>query len=121
MPVAIQTYLYWGYADHYLRACHRRYGDAFTMRAFPAGTRVFLADPKDIRRVLTVPAEVAGHRLPAGTVVSPSIGLVQSADANFPDADAFAPERFLDAQAPPYSWSRSAGARAAAWELPLPP
>jgi cytochrome P450 family 135 len=58
----------------------------------------------DVGRVLTVPAEIAGHRLPAGTVVSPSIGLVQSADANFPDADAFAPERFLDAQAPPYSW-----------------
>ncbi|HEX4838194.1 MAG TPA: cytochrome P450 [Solirubrobacteraceae bacterium] len=58
----------------------------------------------DVGRVLTVPAEIAGHRLPAGTVVSPSIGLVQSADANFPDADAFAPERFLDSQAPPYSW-----------------
>jgi cytochrome P450 family 135 len=58
----------------------------------------------DVARVLTAPAEVAGHCLPAGTVVSPSIGLVQSADANFPDAGAFRPERFLDGQAPPYSW-----------------
>jgi cytochrome P450 len=58
----------------------------------------------DIARVLTAPAEVAGYRLPAGTVVSPSIGLVQSADANFPDASVFRPERFLEGQPPPYSW-----------------
>jgi cytochrome P450 family 135 len=57
-----------------------------------------------VARVLTTATDIAGHRLPAGTVVSPSIGLVQSADANFPDAGAFRPERFLDSQAPPYSW-----------------
>ncbi len=58
----------------------------------------------DVSRVLAVPAEVAGHRLPAGTIVSPSIGLVQSAPANFPDAGSFRPERFLDGQTPPYTW-----------------
>ena len=58
----------------------------------------------DLARVLTAPAEVAGYRLPAGTVLSPSIGLVQSTSANFPDAGAFRPERFLDGQPPPYSW-----------------
>ena len=58
----------------------------------------------DVARVLTVPAEVAGYRLPARTVVSPSIGLVQSTNANFPDASVFRPERFLDGQPQPYSW-----------------
>lgn len=53
LPVTIQTYLYWGYTPRYLRACHRRYGDAFTVCAFPAGTRVFLADPNDIKTVFT--------------------------------------------------------------------
>jgi hypothetical protein len=73
LPVAIQTYLYWGYADHYLRACHRRYGNAFTVRAFPAGTRVFLADPKDIKTVFTGDPEVfrAGE---ANAVLKPVMG-----------------------------------------------
>ena len=65
----------------------------------------------DVGRVLTMPVEVAGHHLPAGTVVSPSIGLVQSADTNFPDAGASLAERFLDAQAPQYSCICSAGSR----------
>jgi cytochrome P450 family 135 len=58
----------------------------------------------DVARVLTVPTEVAGYHLRAGTVVSPSIGLVQSNNANFPDANVFRPERFLDGQPSPYSW-----------------
>jgi cytochrome P450 family 135 len=73
LPVAIQTSLYWGYTPRYLRACHRRYGDAFTVRAFPAGTRVFLADPKDIKTVFTADPEVfrAGE---ANAVLKPVMG-----------------------------------------------
>jgi cytochrome P450 family 135 len=73
LPVTIQTYLYWGYTPHYLRACHRRYGDAFTVRAFPAGTRVFLVDPNDIKTVFTADPEVfrAGE---ANAVLKPVMG-----------------------------------------------
>jgi cytochrome P450 family 135 len=54
-------------------------------------------------RKLTAPAVVAGHRLPAGTLVFPAISLVQTSDA-FPDPDEFRPERFLDGSPPPYTF-----------------
>jgi cytochrome P450 len=65
--------LYWGYADRYLRACHTRYGDAFTVRAFPTGTRVFLADPKDIKTVFTGDPEVF-HAGEGNAVLKPVMG-----------------------------------------------
>jgi cytochrome P450 len=54
-------------------------------------------------RKLTAPAVVAGHRLPGGTLVFPAIALVQTS-ADFPDADEFRPERFLDGSPPPYTF-----------------
>ena len=54
-------------------------------------------------RKLTAPAVVAGHRLPADTLVYGALPLVHSSAA-FPDPDEFRPERFLDGQPPPYSW-----------------
>jgi cytochrome P450 len=54
-------------------------------------------------RKLTAPAEVAGHRLPAGTLVFPAILLVQTSDA-FPDPHEFRPERFLDGSPAPYTF-----------------
>ncbi|HKP88695.1 MAG TPA: cytochrome P450 [Thermoleophilaceae bacterium] len=51
-------------------------------------------------RRLTAPAEVAGHRLPAGTTVEPSISLLQESDA-FEHPQEFRPERFLDGASPP--------------------
>jgi cytochrome P450 len=53
-------------------------------------------------RHLTDPFEVAGHVLPAGTIVTPSITGVQRSDA-FAAADEFRPERFLGAAPPPYT------------------
>jgi cytochrome P450 len=55
-------------------------------------------------RKLTAPAVVAGHRLPAGTLVFPAIVLVQRSKEAFPDPEAFRPERFLDGSAPPYTF-----------------
>jgi cytochrome P450 len=49
-------------------------------------------------RKLSAPAEVAGRLLPAGVTVMPSIEIVQHSDA-FADAQAFAPERFLEGSA----------------------
>ncbi len=46
-------------------------------------------------RKLSAPVEVAGHLLPAGATVMPSIELVQHSGA-FADASAFRPERFLE-------------------------
>jgi cytochrome P450 len=55
-------------------------------------------------RRLTAPAEIAGHRLPAGTTVEPSISLLQESAA-FEDPREFRPERFLDgAPVPPYTF-----------------
>ena len=54
-------------------------------------------------RKLTAPAVLAGHRLPAGTLVFPAISLVQTSAA-FPDAEEFRPERFLDGSPPPYTF-----------------
>jgi cytochrome P450 family 135 len=54
-------------------------------------------------RKLTAPAHVAGHRLPAGTLVFPAIALVQTSAA-FPDPEEFRPERFLDGSPPPYTF-----------------
>jgi cytochrome P450 len=55
-------------------------------------------------RHLTRPAQVAGHRLPAGTTVMPSIALVQHSRA-FDEPDEFRPERFLgEGSAEPYTF-----------------
>ncbi|MFL5780241.1 MAG: cytochrome P450 [Thermoleophilaceae bacterium] len=51
-------------------------------------------------RRLTAATEIAGHRLPAGTTVEPSISLLQESDA-FDDAREFRPERFAAGAAPP--------------------
>jgi cytochrome P450 len=54
-------------------------------------------------RKLSAPVEVAGHLLPAGATVMPSIEIVQHSDA-FADAGAFRPERFLEGSAPQYTF-----------------
>ena len=54
-------------------------------------------------RKLTAPAVIAGHRLPAKTLIFPAISLVQTSAA-FPDAEEFRPERFLDGSPPPYTF-----------------
>jgi cytochrome P450 len=54
-------------------------------------------------RKLTAPTILAGHRLPAGTLVFPAISLVQISAA-FPDAEEFHPERFLEGSPAPYTF-----------------
>jgi cytochrome P450 len=55
-------------------------------------------------RKLTAPAVVAGHRLPAGTLVFPAICLAQTSEAAFPDPEEFRPERFLEGSPDPYTF-----------------
>jgi len=58
----------------------------------------------DVVRTLQEETEVAGYRLPAGTVVLPAIAIVQRDSRNYADAHQFRPERWLDGSPPPYTW-----------------
>jgi cytochrome P450 family 135 len=59
---------------------------------------------QNVARKLTEPTEIAGYRLPAGTVVAPSISLVhRDADA-YVDPKDFRPERFLGKQPEAGTW-----------------
>jgi cytochrome P450 len=49
--VPVQTVLMARYWPRFIAACRRRYGNVFTMRPFPVGTMVYLADPADIKTV----------------------------------------------------------------------
>jgi cytochrome P450 len=64
--------------------------------------RPILADPG---RTVTSETEVAGYRVPAGTMVLPARGLVQKAQRHYgADALEFRPERFLEGSPPSYTW-----------------
>jgi cytochrome P450 family 135 len=58
----------------------------------------------DVVRTLQAETEVAGYRLPAGTIVLPAIALVQRDPRHYDDALEFRPERWLGGSAPPYTW-----------------
>ena len=51
-----------------------------------------------------LPLEIAGHALPAGVAVAPSILLVHTREDVYPDPFAFRPERFLSQPAGTYTW-----------------
>jgi cytochrome P450 family 135 len=58
----------------------------------------------DVARTLAAPVELAGHRLPAGAIVAPSIGLVQRSARHYPDPLRFDPDRMLGTTLPPTTW-----------------
>lgn len=58
----------------------------------------------DVGRVLKQPVEFAGHRLPAGVMVAPGIGLVHERDDVYADADRFDPDRMLGVMLGPTTW-----------------
>lgn len=90
-----------------------------TLRARPVIT--------EVGRRLTAPLEIAGHRLPAGTVVSASIAAMHHREDLFPEPEAFRPERFLGDDTPDgYTWipfgggvRRCVGAAFAQYEMRL--
>jgi len=55
-------------------------------------------------RKLTAAVEIAGHSLPAGVSVVPSVHLVHRRPEIYPDPNRFRPERFLETPAGTYSW-----------------
>jgi cytochrome P450 len=52
-PTALQNLRWVTRPLAYLRECHRRYGDVFTLRLENLGTWVFVASPEGIKQVLT--------------------------------------------------------------------
>ncbi|MGH3938761.1 MAG: cytochrome P450 [Pseudonocardiaceae bacterium] len=52
LPALVQTGLFWVAPLWYLRFCHRRYGDRFTVRIPGLGDIVYLTDRDDVRSIL---------------------------------------------------------------------
>jgi cytochrome P450 len=78
------------------------YLEAVLKEALRLRPPLFFADRK-----LATPWDIAGYRLPEGTVVAPCIYLVHRRAELYPDPEAFRPERFLNGPggaADTYSW-----------------
>jgi cytochrome P450 len=58
----------------------------------------------DVARKLTRDTEIAGWRLPAGTLVLPAIAAIHVRPDLYPSPHEFRPERFLDGGAESYAW-----------------
>ena len=58
----------------------------------------------DVARKLTRDTEVAGWRLPAGTLVLPAIAVLHARHDLYESPQEFRPERFLDGGAESYAW-----------------
>jgi cytochrome P450 len=67
-----------------------------TLRARPVVT--------DVGRKLTREIELAGFRLPAGTLVMPAIAAIHFREDLYPEPDEFRPERFLQGTPDAYTW-----------------
>lgn len=73
MPSALQAI---GWAKRpmaFLKRCHRRYGDTFTLRILHSGTWVVLGDPEDVKKVFTTEAGSLGVAL-ANPLLGPVLG-----------------------------------------------
>jgi cytochrome P450 family 135 len=57
-----------------------------------------------VARRLAAPLEMAGHDLPAGTIVAPCLFLAHRDPGRFPEPEAFRPERFLEGGAHTAAW-----------------
>jgi cytochrome P450 len=58
----------------------------------------------DVARRLTAPMEIAGYRLPAGSILLAAITAVHTRADLYPDPWAFRPERFEEGQPGSYTW-----------------
>jgi cytochrome P450 len=73
LPMPVQTVLWMLFPIPFGRWCHRRYGDAFTLRLPFNGRIVQLADPEAIRAVFTARPNAA-RAGEANTVLEPIVG-----------------------------------------------
>jgi cytochrome P450 len=58
----------------------------------------------DVARKLTRETEVAGWRLPAGTLVLPAIAVLHARPDLYDSPEEFRPERFIDGETESYAW-----------------
>jgi cytochrome P450 len=58
----------------------------------------------DVARKLTSEVEIAGWRLPAGTLVLPAIAVMHRRPDLYDSPEEFRPERFIEGAAEPYAW-----------------
>jgi len=73
LPAALQTLGCRGWPLSYVEMCNRRYGERFTVYPVDMPPLVFLSDPKDIRTVVTAPANVL-HPGAGSAIIAPLIG-----------------------------------------------
>ncbi len=57
-----------------------------------------------VGRRLTEPLQLAAYRIPAGTMLAPSVDLVHHSARHYPEPEVFRPQRFLDQRADPSVW-----------------
>jgi cytochrome P450 family 135 len=77
--------------DEYLEATIKE-----TLRVRPVIT--------DAARRVTREIEVAGYRIPAGTILMPAIAALHFREDIYPDPEAFRPERFIEGAPESYAW-----------------
>lgn len=77
--------------------------DDFLEAVLKEAMRVHPVIPMVVRHLMQ-PAAIGGWDLPRGTNCGPSIILSHSRAENFPDPEAFRPERFLEGQPPANTW-----------------
>lgn len=73
LPASLQTFLFWAYPFHYLRACRCRYGQSFTLNSTCQPPLVFFSDPDDIRDLMRAPENVLRPG-EGGAMISPIVG-----------------------------------------------
>jgi cytochrome P450 len=73
LPAAAQTFAFWKWPLSYLERCRRYYGNRFTLHATNYPPLVFLSDPRDIKKIITAPANVLHPGKGAGTI-EPLVG-----------------------------------------------
>ena len=72
-PRIVETAVLWTAPVRLMRFCRRRYGRAFTLRAEPFGTGVWITEPEDLKEVFTAdPALV--HAGEGNEVLKPILG-----------------------------------------------
>ncbi|UGT91041.1 cytochrome P450 [Mycobacterium ostraviense] len=77
--------------------------DGFLTAVFKEGMRRHTVIASTARK-LTIPTQIGGWRLPAGTVVNTSILLAHANAESHPDPTEFRPSRFLDGGVAPNTW-----------------
>jgi cytochrome P450 len=73
LPQALQTLLFWGAPLGLLEWCRARYGSRFTLRAIDQPPLVFLSDPREVRAMLTAPADLLAPG-EGGATITPIVG-----------------------------------------------